>query len=279
MLKSKVGLEAEFLLLNSKDEAIVPPSHWDRDGFPLLGEIRGEPGDNYPDVVASFLKKRMEAEGRVRKGNRIVMVDVERIRLAIYKEAMKQVTEVKGEQIGKVKNIYGINIDDYSDQIIDKKSHKIQGINASCGLHIHFSCLESVSKTVKDVEYEPVTIPIQLAAVKGENAVLKELIKPELSLYAKKLVVDDAVKKITASASVITRPVVEFIVKEMDKEFFDRFAAEEKYRTKYRRPGFYELKPHGFEYRSLPANDKTMDALPEIVWKAFDLLDSLNKWN
>jgi hypothetical protein len=50
-------------------------------------------------------------------------------------------------------------------------------------------------------------------------------------------------------------------------------------RTKYRQPGFYELKPYGFEYRSLPANDAVMKALPEIVGKAFELLDSLNTWD
>lgn len=277
MLERKVGVEAEFLLLNSKDEVIVPPNHWDRDGFPLLGEIRGDPGNSTPDTVASFLKKKMVAEGRVRKGNKIVMVDIACIRLAIYKEAMKQVTEAKGEQMGKVKNIHGINIDDYSDQIIGK-NHKIQGIRASCGLHIHFSCGESISETVKNVEYEVVNIPIKLATVEGTDAVLKELIRPELSLYRAKYLDLSEIKKITAFASALNRPAIEYIVEEMDKEFFDRFAPEKMDRTKYRQPGFYELKSYGFEYRSLPANNETMAALPEIVGKAFNLLESLYRW-
>jgi len=65
----------------------------------------------------------------------------------------------------------------------------------------------------------------------------------------------------------------------MDEAFFDRFAPAEKNRTKYRQPGFYELKDHGFEYRSLPANPETIEALPEIVGKAFELLGLLNKFD
>lgn len=274
MLKCKVGLEAEFLLLNAKDEVIIPPASWDRDGFPLLGEIRADPADNVPDVVANFIKKRMEIEAKVRKGHKIVMENVKRIRLATYKEAMKQVTEVKGEQIGKVKNINGINIDDYSDQVIGE-NHKIQGINASCGLHIHFSCNESVTKIIEDVEYDPVILPIKLAEATGENVILTEMIKPEIWLYRKKYLSIANTKKITATASVLTKPVIEYFVREMDNAFFDRFAPKEEDRTKYRQPGFYELKPYGFEYRSLPANEAVMEALPEIVSKVFDLFNLL----
>jgi hypothetical protein len=271
---SKIGLEAEFLLLDTKGEVIIPPSSWDRDGFPLLGEIRADPASNTPDVIANFIKKKMKIEAEIYKDHKIVMENIRRIRLATYKEAMKQVTEAKGEQLGKVKNIYGINIDDYSDQVVGK-NHKIQGINASCGLHIHFSCNESVTKIIKDVEYDPVILPIKLAKATGENVILTEMIKPEIWLYRKKYLSIANTKKITATASVLTKPVIECFVKEMDKMFFDRFAPKKEDRTKYRQPGFYELKPYGFEYRSLPANDAVMEALPEIVSKAFDLFNLL----
>jgi len=274
MLQHKIGLEAEFLLLNAKNEVIIPPASWDRDGFPLLGEIRANPANNVPDVIANFTKKKMEIETKIHKDHKMVMENIMRIRLATYKEAMKQVTEVKGAQLEKVKNIHGTNIDDYSDQVIGK-NHKIQGINASCGLHIHFSCNESVTKIVNDVEYEPVTLPIKLAEVTGENIILQEMIKPEIYLYRKKYLSVSNIKKIIAFASVLTKPVIEYFVKEMDKAFFDRFAPKKEDRTKYRRPGFYELKPYGFEYRSLPANEAVMKALPEIVNKAFDLFNLL----
>lgn len=276
MLESKVGLEAEFLLMDSKDKVVIPPSSWDRDGFPLLGEVRGDCGDNTPDVVANFNKKLMEITAKVKKGSKIVMEDIIRIHLAVYKAAMKQVTEAKGEQVGKVKNIHGIKIEDYSDQVL--KDGKIQGINSSCGLHIHFSCREIVSKVIEDAKYTLVTLPIKLAEVSGENAILTELIRPEIHLYSRECLPDNKKKKVGVFASVLTKPVVEYIVKEMDDAFFERFAPEKENRTKYRRPGFYELKPYGFEYRSLPANNATMAALPEIVDKALGLLNSLNTW-
>lgn len=276
MLESKIGLEAEFLLVDSKDKVVIPPNSWDRDGFPLLGEIRGDCGDNTPDIVANFNKKLMEITAKVKKSSKIVMEDIMRINLTVYKAAMKQVTEAKGEQVGKTKNIYGINIEDYSDQII--KDGKIQGINSSCGLHIHFSCREVVSKVIEDAKYTLVTLPIKLAAVSGENAILEELIRPEIHLYCKECLPDNKKKRVGVFASVLTKPVVEYIVKKMDDTFFERFAPKEENRTKYRRPGFYELKPYGFEYRSLPANDATMRALPEIVDMALDLLNSLNTW-
>ena len=273
MLKSKVGVEAEFLLLNTKGEVIIPPKHWDRDGFPLLGEIRGDSGAAVPETVANFTKKLMETTAKLNKGCQLVMKDVIRVRLATYKAAMKQVTEVKSEQLGKVKSIHGINIDDFSDQVIS--NGKIQGVNASCGLHIHFSCGESIVKEIENVKYEPVVLPITLASVEDENSILKEMIKAEVHLYSKVYLSEKDTKKISAFASVLTKPAIEYIVKEMDKEFFERFAPKKEDRTKYRQPGFYELKPYGFEYRSLPANNDSIKALPEIVTKAFKLLESL----
>ena len=277
MLESKIGLEAEFVLLGKEGKAIVPPAYWERDGFPLLGEIRGEPGDDMANVVASFLKKRLLAEARIKRGNELVFTDIIKVPLATYKSAMKQVTEPKGEAVGKVKNIYGINIDDFSDQIISKG--KIQGINASCGLRIHFS-RSDVSKTVvREDEYELVKIPLGLDIVGsiGAEDLIDNFIKPEIRLYKR---VDSNVKKtLEASVSQLNRPTVEWIVKQMDEKFFDKFAPEENKRTKYRQAGFYELKDYGFEYRSLPANEASLGALPEIVDFAFKLLNSLNEFN
>jgi len=274
MLVSKVGLEAEFLLLNDKDELVVPPSYLDRDGFPLLGEIRGKPADNMPDVVANFMKRKMEIENGLDKDYKISMENIRAVNLETYRKAMREVTIPKKEQVGTVQNIYGINMDEFSDQIIGRNL-KIQGINTSCGMHIHFSCSSSVTEIVEDSEYERVTLPISLAEVNGKNSVLKELIKPEIYLYRRKYFSAEKVKKITASVSIITKPVIKYIVEEMDKSFFERFAPKKGYRTKYRKPGFYELKPYGFEYRSLPANAEVISSLPEIVSKAFSLLMNL----
>jgi len=276
MLERSIGIEAEFILLGKEDKAIVPPSNWNRDGFPLLGEIRGKPGKSVADVVASFFKEKLLSEARVRKGHQIVYSDITRVPLATYQQAMKQVTKAKGEDIGKVKNIYGINIDDFSDQIISKG--KIQGIHASCGLHIHFSCIKVDQTEIFEDEYEPVILPLGMTM--GNNTNIEDLadaiIRPEIRLY--KLVKTEVKKTLKATANQLNRPAVEWIVKQMDEKFFDRFAPAKDKRTKYRQPGFYELKPHGFEYRSLPANSRSLEDLPEIVKFALGLLDSLNEF-
>lgn len=276
MLERRVGVEAEFILLGKEHKAIVPPSNWNRDGFPLLGEIRGKPGKSVADIVASFLKEKLLSEAKVRKGHQIVYSDIIRVPLATYKQAIKQVTKAKGEDMGKVKNIYGINIDDFSDQIISKG--KIQGIHASCGLHIHFSCVKVDQTEIFEDEYEPVILPLGMTM--GNNTNMEDLadaiIRPEIRLY--KLVKTEVKKTLKATASQLNRPAIEWIVKQMDEKFFDRFAPDKDKRTKYRQAGFYELKPHGFEYRSLPANSRSLEDLPEIVGFALGLLDSLDEF-
>lgn len=36
MITSKVGLEAEFLVLDKDKNVVMPPTHFPHDGFPLL---------------------------------------------------------------------------------------------------------------------------------------------------------------------------------------------------------------------------------------------------
>jgi hypothetical protein len=295
MIKSKVGLEAEFLLINAKDEKIIPPSSWDRDGFPLLGEVRGKEGETVTETVTNFNIREMEIVEGLRKGHTILMADVERINLALYKKANKEINwEDKNAQEEEIKNIYGTDISEFSDQIV--KGNKIQGIRVSCGLHIHFSCEDLVKWDYEEEVYRQVILPIGL----GESGLIsskgypdkvkvsdkdpfspaerlaKELLSSSLYLYTREGYKKK--KSIKVRAGKLNKPAVEYIVKEMDDTFFKRFAPEEKNRTKYRQPGFYELKPYGFEYRSLPANIKTMAALPEIVRKAFDLLKEINEY-
>lgn len=65
-------------------------------------------------------------------------------------------------------------------------------------------------------------------------------------------------------------PNVEFIVREMDKEYTSIITACE---GPYRIPGMWEAKPWGFEYRSLPFNQWVIDHLLEITEFAFDVLE------
>lgn len=283
-IQSKVGLEAEFLLINAKDEIIIPPSSWDRDGFPLLAEIRGTEGRTVAETVINFKAKEIEIVEGMRKSHTMRMSDVELVKLALYKKANKEINwSEKEESMGKVKNIHGIDIEDFSDQVV--KNNKIQGIRISCGLHVHFSCEDLATHEYEEAQYEQVLLPIGLGSngllvdIKASTqaeALAKELLSTTLYLYRHKGYAKKG--KIHARASKLNKPAIRYIIEEMDKAFFERFAADKADRTKFRQPGFFELKPYGFEYRSLPANGKTMEALAEITRKAFDLLTEINEY-
>lgn len=276
MIKSQVGIEIEFLMLNAKNEIIIPPAHFDRDDFPLLGEIRAEPGKDRTEVLTNFFKAKSTIEERLPQGKSLLFADLAKIPLALYREANKLAKDIdKGRALVDVKNLYGIDISDFSDQIV--KDGKIQGVNMSCGLHIHFSCEEISETIVEEAQYEPINIPLSWSMTeKNIGDGLKELATPSLSLYKHRGYTEK--KKLIARASRLNKPTIEFIVRSMDEKFFENFAPAKTNRTKYRQPGFYELKPYGFEYRSLPANESTIQRLPEIVAYAFELLSEANKY-
>lgn len=275
-IKSKIGLEAEFLLRNTKDDLIVPPSYFDRDDFPLLGEIRGKEGEDTAETVSNFIAREMKIVANLRKGHSVHYAARERCPLALYKKANSQIDwDEKSRSMADIKNIHGIDINEYSDQIISK--NKIQGVHVSCGLHIHFSCEETDEVDVEDREYTPVSIPLAHRVVNMEEGVqegMKEMLSASLDLYR----YEGYKKKSTlkARASRLNKPAIHFIVDEMDKAFFDRFAPPKTERTKYRQPGFYEMKPYGFEYRSLPFTAEVYQNLLEITTNAFDLLKEIN---
>lgn len=262
-MNRKVGVEAEFFLLNSKDEAVVVPPSWDRDAFTVLGEIRGEPGDSPAETIGNFCKRQYEIESKVAKDRRIVMETMRVIKLAAYRKAMQDMNAAdKYATMSNIHNIYGTNIGDYSDQVL--KGNKIQGAKASCGLHIHFSCMQKEEHIIKQYNYFPVSLPIGIG---DANATI--------NLYDRG---DQEVKEeIKVSVSLLNRPSIEWIVKQLDDAFFEKFAPAKNERTKYRQPGFYELKSYGFEYRSLPATPETIKALPEIIETAFELLKDICK--
>jgi len=278
-IKSKVGLEAEFLLRDSKGSVIIPPAGWDRDGFPLLAEIRGEEAETAAEVVTNFMAKKLEIVGRMRKTQTMDFAALERIPLSLYKKANREINpDEKAGMVDKIRNIHDIDINEFSDQVI--KKNKIQGLNVSCGLHVHFSCMEVDETEVKKAEYESVNIPISQVFAEdipaADGRVMAELMRPHLNLYRYKGY--EVEETLTAMASRLNKPAVLHIVDAMDKAFFDRFAPPEDRRTKYRQPGFYELKPYGFEYRSLPMTDEVEAHLFEIATTAFEILEDVNEF-
>lgn len=274
-----VGVEAEFFILNGKGEAIVVPPHLPRDGFPILGEVRGDPGENVAETVANFWKEYYSVQSRIRDTHIMAMKNIMKIRLKRYQEAMRQMDQPKNEHIGDTRNIYGVDIDEFSDQVL--KAGKIQGINASCGLHIHFSLVSRSTAETRSQKLESVDLPINTRFYGDDDDIpqvrfLEETFRPSVRLY--RLISDESEdKKISATANLLTRPAAEWIVKQMDDAFFNKFAPPKEERTKFRQAGFYRRKDYGIEYRSLPANAQTMEALTDIIKKAFKLLDELKK--
>ena len=272
MLKPKVGIEVEFLTLDAKGNVIITPKCLGRDTFPLLGEIRALPGENAAETYINFVQAQEILKSNLATSRSFVFSEMFRVPLKLYKEANKEMAAAnvdKDTVVADVKNIYGTDISEFSDQVIEKG--KIQGVNISCGLHVHFSCQEIDECEVKEDVYESVVLPIALPnGVYAKDNVVHELLKPNIYLYRK---IDSKVtKKLKASVSRLNKPTIDYIVREMDKKFFDALAPEKANRTKYRQPGFYELKPYGFEYRSLPASPKSIAALQEIIAFSFKLL-------
>jgi hypothetical protein len=275
MLNSQVGIEIEYLLRNKKNELVIPPTYHDTDDFPLLGEIRAEPGKDKITVLTNYSAALLRTQDSLRKADTLCFEDVAKCSLELYRAASKLVDPAeKSGGAAQVKNIYGTKLVDFSDKIIT--DGKIQGLNVSCGLHIHFSCEELKELKVEEAQYEHVTLPLDwnmvgtmiLSSDKGLG--LQTLASPAISLY--KFLNYKEKKTLTVRSSKLNKPTIEWIVKALDEEFFERFAPAKSKRTKYRQPGFYELKPYGFEYRSLPANQKVLDAMPEIVEFSLKLL-------
>ncbi len=261
-----VGIEVEYLTLDEKGQVVLPPLYLDVDDFPLLAEIRAKPGSTVANTVANFLLRKMEVERQLSRELSMSFQSSARVGLDVYRRAMQACTKPKNEVAGNVRNLYGTDITDFSDQII--KGGKIQGINISCGLHIHFSCRSVDRVEVMRPKYTEVQLPIRVPETVPEGA--KALLQPFIDLY--KSDGYEVEQVLEATASLLNRPTIEWMVRSLDEEFFERLAGPKEKRTKYRQPGFFELKPYGFEYRSLPASPEALDALPEIVEAAFKLL-------
>lgn len=268
-ITSKIGVEAEFVLRDKENKVIIPPAYFDRDGFPVLGEIRGAPGENVEETVVNFIKARMHAEKSLKAGHNLSFEPVVMVPLKIYKEVMKIIRDSNEEKdvlLSSIMNIYNTDISDYSDQII--KNNKIQGCRASCGLHIHFSSEIRDKRTYHEKMFKKVELPLTIINGKVETAI---------NLH--RLTGDKELETIEVAVSQLNKPTIEWIVKRMDGKFFERFSPPKADRTKFRQPGFFELKDYGFEYRSLAAVPESLDALVEIIGFAFDTLRDLGKFN
>lgn len=247
MIKYKIGLEAETFLFNKTNAPEIVPAYYDRDDFPLLAEIRGKPGESVGEVVGNFVTALIELRTKLERNKSELHMDSHSgfyyVPLSLHKEAHKV---MGGKAVDESLNIYGTSVEEFPDDqrnLAGRITHRC----VSCGLHVHFSAEEVVTKQE----------PLYTKAGKKEytrSSEFKTIEIGRLSLLKPRLVISD-------------------IVKGMDKELYPKLISEEvKKRCKYRQPGFYELKPYGFEYRSLPYIDQNVDVMTGIVETAFDLL-------
>ncbi len=256
MITNKIGLEAEFFLRDATGSLVYPSLHgFQTDDFCILGEFRGEPGATRAEAISLFLKSYYDVIYRARRANlKVDVVGHATLTPALYAEILRK---MGSKSVAACRNIHGTDILTLSDA--ETKDGKVVSQRASAGLHIHFSS--------EDVAVQSVTVPT-LTAVK-----LPINIGPTayLDVYTK---TGETKQEITARASRITAPVIEQFVRRLDAEVLPDFMAGMP-ALKYRNAGFYETKPYGFEYRSLPFNQRALDQIDIIVDRAFGLLESL----
>jgi len=167
-----------------------------------------------------------------------------------------------------IKNVYGTEILELTDDTFDKNGNLIFS-KISTGLHIHFSSekyLEVIHKGNK-YGYQQVNIPIN----SGEN-----LPKMEMEVFLRKECNHEDTFTHTLSISRITKPVVFYFIKQLDNYLLPEYLEEELLYLKYRKPGYYEKKYYGFEYRSLPFTQKVLENILEITKFSFKLLEDLD---
>jgi len=255
MLKKSIGLEAEFLLIGEDGNPVIVPEYIGRDDFPLLGEVRGEPGDSIGEVVGNFLRAYHDVIGRIPSGHTASFTPFTIVGSEIYRKALK---ESGPKKVSKTRNVNGTDITGLSDLVI--RDGKITGAKISCGLHVHFSATDRYNTVSEEPKYESVILPLSA----GDLSL-------SANLYRRCGYNEE--RKIDISVSALTKPSIDSIVTAMDEKFAHLMPSKVE-RTKYRRPGYFELKPWGFEYRSLPTT-KDNDTLSDIVRFAFCLLDDL----
>lgn len=264
---NKIGLEAEFFLLSKDGKQLVFPANYgfEHDDFPILGEFRADPGKTRSETIANFLKCWYEVIEKAKKQDKIV--DISKGWTEVTPEFYtKIIREMGTKSIAKCKNIYPeIDLLKLTDAIVENgeiKAHKL-----SIGLHVHFSSSDTNEKFYKrkNETFSPVKIPIAL----GGNTNIAEM-----NLY-QKTGENESEDKISVTANRITKPVLYSIVKDFDTNILTKFDLGTI--LKYRKAGFYEIKDYGgFEYRSLPFNEKVLADIYNIVDYAFTKLEELD---
>lgn len=266
-ITNKVGLEAEFFV--KKNGQLVLPRNYgfESDEYIILGEFRSTPGKTVSETVSNFL---LEWYNTLEKAKRMgVEICIDPHQIITKKFHADVLREMGTKEISTSSNIYGTDILEDTDAVI--VDGKIIGYYLSIGLHIHFSSVIAEQKEVtygNEYQYTPVNLPVSLNNDKDVGFNLNLYKRSESKLDERKI-------SCTASCNRITKPVIEHIVRTLDKEILPLYNPTDV-KLKFRQPGFYEIKPDGrFEYRSLPMSQRVLTYIYDITGIAFKLLDDL----
>lgn len=259
-----VGLEAEFFLRGDKNKLLYPANHgFGTDDFIILGEFRAKEGSTREETLSNFMKEWYGVLFKAKSQNH--KVDIETGYTDIEPEFYAEVMRKMGtKNIAQAKNIHPeIDLLKLTDAVVEHgilKKHYL-----SVGLHIHFSSTVTNEQALKnkDVTYSPVKIPISM----GGNSVA------EMNLFQKESEKETEIK-LTSTVSRITKPVLYSFISKFDTEILPKYKINVP--LKYRNPGFYEVKPWGFEYRSLPFNKAVLNDIAEIVDFSYKMLEDLD---
>lgn len=251
---NKVGLEAEFFLRDAKGNLVYPADHgFDCDSFPIIGEFRGKPGKTRQAAIANLLKAWYEVVFRAKEEK--LTIDLKgwtTMTPVAYAEALRKMEK---KEVAQCQNIHGTDILERTDDKVARG--KITEKVVSAGLHVHFSSQEVVTGA-KVSQYDLDQL------MKGDDT--------KLSTYTR-LSADIKDGKEIGAASRICKPVVKTLITSMDALLPTYVKGLPP--LKYRLPGFYEIKPYGVEYRSLPFNQLAFDHIADIADQAFGLLEAL----
>lgn len=249
---NKIGFEKEYFLRSEKKrKLVINPSEYgfDTDDLGILVEVRGEPSNSIEEALASLVTKELQAKSLAKKTKHI-LCDEPSVKLN-----PKQIVEMITRYTNQVRDKFSEPKEYDTTKVSDKKrlTQKLSVLNA--GMHVHFSKEEtkeiSTSKTTINVTVKPIGV----ARIIDDK--MDALENAEVS---------DEVETSTKTIEYVVNKFIDVpkVIMILDKEFKDEIAKAK------RLPSAYEVKPHGFEYRSLPNNvdiDKLLYVLDSKVMR------------
>lgn len=227
---NRVGLEAEFILKNSKGEIVLPSKYgFSTDDFILIGEFRSKAGETRGETIGNYFNALSNVIRQANKSKLSIVWDTTTISPKLKSDTL----ELMGtKHVARPMNLYKTDLFTYSDDTV--VDGKITECKISAGMHVHFS------KEAFHTHTEETRVCID-------------------------------------STFILSHTAIRRLVRQCDHVLLPQYKSPSV--LKYRMPGYYELKPWGFEYRSLPMSSlfATLAHVEYIVDYAFLLLEKLDK--